>query len=374
MTLRAASAAVIAFDAQSRAAARSAGLRYVSDGTPGIRRQRKRGKFSFSDARGQRITRAAELARIRALAIPPAWTDVWICPSEHGHIQATGRDARGRKQYRYHAKWSKARDNAKHARMCDFASRLNHVRAHCQQLLATRGLTRQRVLAALIRVVDLTSIRVGHEEYARDNDSFGLTTLRVRHARVRGAKIALRFRGKSGILRELTIEDQALATIVRQCLALRGPQLFKYRDEQGRLRRVNASHVNTFLRDLIGHEYSIKDFRTWAATVCVAVELGRSQKVSTQRAMRQQLTAAVKIAAGHLGNTPAICRKSYIHPLILDAYADGRVLSVPRLQAVAAATASMSLTAYHIHEERVRRFLLALMRGAASPRALRKAS
>lgn len=340
-------------EAESRATARAAGLSYVSDSDPGIARVRKRGKFHYLTAQGRELTDAAELARIRALAIPPAWTQVWICPSARGHIQAVGRDARGRKQYRYHARWSKARDMAKHARMCDFASRLQHVRNHCRSALQGRGLTRDKVLSALLCIVDITAIRVGNEEYARDNASFGLTTLRKRHVRVRGGQVELHFRGKSGVTRHVAFADPKLAAVVAQCRATRGQHVFKYRDDNGVLRRVQSHHLNSYLRMLIGEQFSVKDFRTWAATVRVAVDLARSQRVSTQRAIRQTIMAAVRQAAQHLGNTPAICRKSYVHPLIFEAYAKGQVLpSVRKLREVT--------ESYACHEKRVRRFLLDL--------------
>jgi DNA topoisomerase-1 len=364
MTQRAPVAEVLALDARGRATARAAGLRYVGDDQPGLKRVRKRGKFSIIDANGRPLTRVVTLARIRKLAIPPAWTDVWICPHDNGHIQATGRDARGRKQYRYHAEWSKARDLVKHGRMCEFAAGLTRVRAHCESLLKSRGCSRDKVLAALLRVVDLTAIRVGHEEYARANDSFGLTTLRTRHVRIRGSAVELRFRGKSGVLRRLSFDDRALAGVVARCRAFGGPHLFQYRDDRGRLRRVDANQLNDFLRQLIGHDFSVKDFRTWAATVCVAVELRRSEPAASQRATRQTLLAAIRKAADHLGNTPAICRKSYVHPLIVDAYERGRMLPMsPRLRDGA--------QGYRAHENDVRRFLLELARGE---RVTRKAS
>jgi DNA topoisomerase I len=347
---------VLALQAQSRATARAAGLRYVDDRLPGIRRERKRKTFSYFDARGRRIEDEHTLARIRSLAIPPAWTEVWICPYELGHIQATGRDARGRKQYRYHRLWSEARDAAKHGRICDFAARLEEVRAHCQKQLRTRGLTRDKVMAALLSLVDLTSIRVGHEEYARDNDSYGLTTLRTRHARVIGGRLELRFRGKSGILRTLSVRDATLARVVAGCRALGGPHLFQYRDERGRKRKIDANQLNQYLRALVGDKYSIKDFRTWAATVCVAVELRELGAAATQRAAKQQLLAAIRTAAEQLGNTPAICRKSYVHPLIMGAYMDGKVLPAARAAAAAA------VSGYRAHEACVRRFLLRLIR------------
>jgi DNA topoisomerase-1 len=352
---------VLALQAQSRAAAKAAGLRYVDDRRPGLQRERKRKLFSYFDAAGRRITDARVLERLRSLAIPPAWTDVWICPHENGHIQATGRDARGRKQYRYHKAWSEARDAEKHGRICQFAAKLVEVRAHCRAQLATRGLNRDKVMAALLCIVDLTAIRVGHEEYARDNDSFGLTTLRTRHARVRGSHVELRFRGKSGIARKLEFDDAALATVVAACRALGGPQLFQYRDEKGRTRKVDANQLNAHLRSLVGAKYSVKDFRTWAATVCVAVELRSYGVAATQRAAKKQLLEAIRRAADHLGNTPSICRKSYVHPLIMGAYLEGKTL--PRQRGAKLDPAA----GYHAHELHVRRFLLRLIREAGQP-------
>jgi DNA topoisomerase-1 len=340
-------------DADARATAKAAGLAYVSDAQPGITRVLSRGKFSYKNARGQKLTRAAELNRIRALAVPPAWTQVWICPIANGHIQAVGRDARGRKQYRYHARWSAARDLAKHTRMCDFARRLQRVRAHCRTQLQAPGLTRDKVLSALLCIVDITAIRVGNEEYARENASFGLTTLRKRHVRVRGGQVVLHFRGKSGIVRHLAFSDSKLAQVVAQCRATGSGHLFKYHDEKGVLRRVHSQHLNSYLRNLIGEQFSVKDFRTWSATVRVAVDLARSQPASTQRAIRQTILSAVRQAALHLGNTPAICRKSYVHPLIFEAFAKGHVLpNTPKLRDVN--------ESYARHEKRVRRFLLEL--------------
>jgi len=233
-------AEVLRLRAESRQAARAAGLRYVEDSAPGIRRQRKGTGFSYSDARGRPIRDPATLARIRTLAIPPAWQQVWICPSPQGHIQATGRDARGRKQYRYYAQWSAARDADKHLRICEFARLLPDLRAHVLRKLRKPGLERETVLAGLLRMVDLTAIRVGHEEYSRANDSFGLTTLRARHARVRGHWVELKFRGKSGVMRHTVIRDARLAKLIAASRALRGKQLFQYLDESGIPRPVRA--------------------------------------------------------------------------------------------------------------------------------------
>jgi DNA topoisomerase-1 len=363
---------VLALEAQSRAAARSAGLRYTDDRRPGIRRERKRALFSYVDPAGKRLSETRTLDRIRMLAIPPAWNDVWICPSENGHLQATGRDARGRKQYRYHRAWSVVRDAAKHGRMCDFASRLDGVREHCARVLATRGHTRDKVMAALLRVIDLTAIRVGHEEYTRDNASFGLTTLRTRHVRVRGSRVELRFRGKSGIQRTLSFSDPQLAKVIAKCRALGGPHLFQYRDERGVTRSVDANQLNCYLRGLIGESFSVKDFRTWAATVCVAVELRGRVPATSQRAAKKLLLEAIRTAAAHLGNTPAVCRNSYVHPLIMDGFMLGKTL--PKLRVASSAEA---LADYRVHELAVRRFLLRLIKDKsleASRTALKRAS
>jgi DNA topoisomerase-1 len=345
---------VIALEAHSRAAARAARLRYVDDSQAGFSRKRQRSTFAYFDAKGRRLRESEMLARVRALAIPPAWTEVWICRHDDGHIQATGRDARGRKQYRYHRLWSQARDAAKHARMCDFAGRLAMVRAHCRQVLDQPGFDRDKIVCALLCIVDLTAIRVGHEEYARDNASFGLTTLRKRHVRSSGARVELSFRGKSGIARRLSFHDRAIAGVITRCRGLAGTQLFQYCDAHGKICRVTADHLNSYLRGLVGPEHSVKDFRTWAATVRVAVELRQAGPAATQRAVKQQLLAAIGAAAEQLGNTPAVCRKSYVHPLIMDAYQHGMVL--PRARSVDASGD------FRAHELAVRRFLLRLIR------------
>jgi DNA topoisomerase-1 len=350
---------VIALEVQSRAAARAAGLRYCDDRGPGIRRERKRSGFSYFDAAGRRISDPQTQQRIRSLAIPPAWTNVWICPHENGHLQATGRDARGRKQYRYHSAWSDARNLEKHRRICDFASRLAPLRTHCEAALESRGLSREKVMAALLRVIDLTAIRVGHEAYTRENASFGLTTLRTRHARIRGAQVELCFRGKSGILRKLTFRDTRLAKIVAACRALGGPHLFQYVDSRGTPRPVDAAQLNAYLRSLAGRTYSVKDFRTWAATVCVAVELRLNGPANSQRAARKALLEAIRKAASHLGNTPTVCRKSYVHPLIIDAYMEGKTLPARKIAVAPGGD-------YHAHENAVRQFLLQLLK--QSPR------
>jgi DNA topoisomerase-1 len=317
---------MIQLRAQSRRAARAAGLRYVDERQPGLRRARKGTGFTYTDARGRAIRDAATLARIRSLVIPPAWTQVWICPLANGHIQATGRDARGRKQYRYHNAWSAKRSRDKHERICEFARLVPKVRAACRRQLLKPGLERDTVLAGLLRIVDLTGLRVGNEEYARANNSFGLTTLRARHARVHGDEVELRFRGKSGVQRCVRFRDKRLAKLIADCRALRGRQLFYYRDAAGQPCAVRSEHLNAYLRELTEPRYSVKDFRTWSATVMVALDLRARGVASTQRQGKKMVLEAVRTAAEYLGNTPAVCRGSYVHPALFEAYFEGEVL------------------------------------------------
>lgn len=341
------SAEVLRLRAESRHAARAAGLRYVEDAAPGIRRQRKGTGFAYTDARGRPVRDPATLSRIRALAIPPAWQEVWICPSAQGHIQATGRDARGRKQYRYHAQWSAAREAEKHRRICEFARRLPQLRAHCLKRLRKPGLERETVLAALLRIVDLTAIRVGHEEYSRANDSYGLTTLRIRHARVCGNEVQLKYRGKSGIQRCAVVRDARLAKLVADCRALRGKQLFQFIDGTGVVRPIRAEDLNEYLRSLAGAKYSVKDFRTWSGTVRAARELKAIGVASSQRATKKLVLEAIRRTAEHLGNTPAVCRKSYIHPGLLEAFTSGEPMPPePPRGAAGAATHELAVLAF----------------------------
>lgn len=319
-------AVVVRLRAEARRAARAAGLCYADHGRPGFGRARRGKHFSYQDQRGRAIRDAATISRIKSLAIPPAWTEVWICPDPLGHVQATGRDARGRKQYRYHARWAAHRTQSKHARICEFARELPVIRATCNDALRRPGLSRDTVLAALLRIVDITAMRVGNEEYARQNASFGLTTLRCRHARLRGPQVELRFRGKSGIWRDVRFRNARLARIIRDCKALRGRQLFHYLDESGTPHPVHAKHLNAYLRSLTAVKYSVKDFRTWAATVDVAVELRRLGPVPSQRAAKKVIAEAICKAAEFLGNTPAVCRNSYVHPAVLEAYRAGHTL------------------------------------------------
>ena len=288
-------------------------LRYSADSEPGIRRFPSRGRFRYRAAEGGRIS-AATHERIKALAIPPAWTDVWICADARGHLQATGRDARGRKQYRYHEAWRAQRDASKYERMALFARSLPAIRRRVRADLALAGLPREKVLAALVRLLERTSLRIGNERYVEANDSFGLTTLRNRHARVRGARVALQFRGKGGKAQRAEVDDARVARVIRGCRELPGQKLFEYVDDAGAVQTIDSADVNAYLKEIAGHEVSAKDFRTWAGTVHVASTLSRREG----RIGLAHVAEAVRSAAEHLGNTPAICRKSYVHPRVLD--------------------------------------------------------
>jgi len=312
-------------DADGRASARAAGLRYSTDSRPGITRRRAGRGFGYRTADGETIRDHAVLGRIRRLAIPPAWTDVWICADPAGHLQATGRDARGRKQYRYHARWRSGRDDAKFERLIDFARVLPRIRKRCDADLARRGLDREKVLAAVVRLLELTLIRVGNDEYARLNRSFGLTTLERRHARVEGTSIRFRFRGKSGQRHEVGIRDRRLAAIVRRCQDLPGQDLFQYVDDDGATHDVVSDDVNDYLREISGADVTAKDFRTWAGTVLAYRALRALAPGEDERAARHNVVEAVRLTAGRLGNTPAVARNSYVHPAILEAYLDGKI-------------------------------------------------
>ena len=307
-----------------REAARSAGLRYSSDAQPGIRRRRSGRGFSYVDSDGATVRDREVLARIKALAIPPAWRDVWICRWPNGHIQATGRDARGRKQHRYHARWHEARDESKFDRMVAFADALPAIRERTDADLARPGLPREKVLAAVVRLLEMTLIRVGNDEYARLNKSFGLTTLRDRHARVEGSRVRFRFRGKSGREHEVGLRDRRLAIVVRRCQELPGQELFQYVDD-GEVSDIASDDVNEYLREIAGVDFSAKDFRTWAGTVLAYRALRALQPAESETGARRNVVAAIRETAGRLGNTPAVTRKSYVHPAVLEAYMDGRV-------------------------------------------------
>ena len=301
----------------------AAHLTYVTDLDPGIRRRKAGHGFNYIDAEGRPVTAGPTLDRIRKLAIPPAWTDVWIAPTERGHIQATGRDARGRKQYRYHERWRAVRDGGKYERLIAFGRALPQLRKQVDRDLARHGLPREKVLAAVIRVMEITLIRVGNEEYAKANKSFGLTTLRNRHARIGSERAVFEFRGKSGKVHTAGFSDRRLARILKACQDLPGQRLFQYLDEEGRRHSVESADVNAYLHQAMGEDFSAKDFRTWAGTLAAARALVGLPECAGASEAKTNVAACVKAVAGVLGNTPAVCRKAYIHPAILAAYEAG---------------------------------------------------
>jgi DNA topoisomerase-1 len=308
--------------------AKAAGLRYVSDDAPGITRTRAGKGFRYVAVDGRVVKDPAVLRRIRSLVIPPAWTDVWICPLENGHVQATGRDARGRKQHRYHPDWRTVRDQSKYERMVAFGRALPAIRRHVNRDLKRRGLGREKVLAAVTRLLETTLIRVGNEEYARLNGSFGLSTLRDRHVSIRGAKMHFEFRGKSGKRHAIDLRDARLARIVQGAQDLPGQTLFQYTDDDGQTQKIASEDVNAYLREIAGEEFSAKDFRTWAATVLAAEALREFERFDSATQAKKNVLRAIESVAARLGNTPAICRKSYIHPAVIDGYLDGLTVDV----------------------------------------------
>jgi len=307
--------------------AKSAGLHYVNDRQPGIRRIRAGNGFRYAKAGGAIIKETQTLGRIKRLAIPPAWTSVWICADAHGHIQATGRDARGRKQYRYHPYWREQRDENKYDRMLRFGRALPRIRRCVRQHIRQPGLGREKVLAALTRLLEVSGLRVGNEEYAIHNRSYGLTTLRDRHARVRGDKIDFRFRGKSGKEQSATIEHPRLSRIVKKCQDLPGQDLFQYVDETGATHRVTSGDLNDYLARISGQDFTAKDFRTWRGTVLAALALGSLKPDFSRAGAKRNLVRAIEQVAASLGNTPAVCKKCYIHPVILTCYLDGSLIA-----------------------------------------------
>lgn len=313
--------------------ARDAGLRYVSDHEPGISRHRQGERVVYRAADGSRVDDPSTLDRIKALVIPPAWTEVWICANPRGHIQATGRDARGRKQYRYHQRWREVRDSDKYERMIEFARVLPRLRRQVDRDLRRRGLPREKVLAAAVRLLETTLIRIGNEEYARQNRSFGLTTLRGRHARVRGDRVRFYFRGKSGVEHEVGITNRRLASIVKRCQQLPGQALFQYLDEDGNRQRIDSQDVNDYLRSVTGQDFTAKDFRTWAGTVLAAQALQEIEEYDSEAQAKRNVVAAIEKVAMRLGNTRAVCRKCYVHPAVVDAYLDGSMLETLQARA-----------------------------------------
>jgi DNA topoisomerase-1 len=310
--------------------AQAAGLRYVSDIQPGTRRKRAGKGFTYVGPDGKPIHDAAELARIRSLAIPPAYTDVWICPSPNGHIQATGRDARGRKQYRYHPKWREVRDETKFGRMLAFSEALPAIRARVERDLSLPGLPREKVLATVVRLLESTCIRVGNDEYAKSNRSFGLTTLQDRHVEISGSNLRFEFRGKSGKVHKVDLNDRRLARIVQRCQALPGEDLFQYVDDDGVRQTVGSGDVNDYIREISGQEFTAKDFRTWNGTLLAVAALKEVGAWTSQRQAKSHVLRAIDRVAEQLNNTRAVCRKYYVHPAVFESYLAGTMLE--RLQ------------------------------------------
>jgi DNA topoisomerase I len=307
--------------------AREAGLRYVDTAKPGFTRHRAGRGFFYRDTHGDKIENQAHLKRIRALVIPPAWNEVWICPSPNGHIQATGKDERGRKQYIYHPRWREFRDEAKYDRLIDFAEMLPSIRQRVDRELSKPGLAREKVIAAVVSLLEKTLIRIGNESYAKENHSFGLTTLRDRHAAIHGSTITFSFKGKSGVEHNVDLTDRRLARIIKQTQELPGQDLVQYIDDTGEHQPVSSDDVNQFLKEVTGQDFTAKDFRTWAGTVLAASELATFEPPSSTTAANKDIVAAIDAVAKQLGNTRAICRACYVHPEILEAYLDHDVVS-----------------------------------------------
>jgi DNA topoisomerase-1 len=314
------------YKADARQAAEDAGLRYVTDALPGITRRARRSGFSYFDPEGRIVKDAATLKRIRALAIPPAYSDVWICPRANGHLQATGRDARGRKQYRYDSRWNEMRDLTKYEHLIDFASALPALRRKLISDMAKSGLPREKVLATIVHLLETTLIRVGNEDYAQENKSYGLTTLRNRHVDVSGGDLRFRFKGKSGKAWNLQIKDRRIAKIIKACQELPGQHLFEYLDPEGTPRSIGSTEVNDYLREACGQHITAKDFRTWHGTVLAAMALSEFERFDSQAHAKRNVREAIERVAARLGNTTSICRKCYVHPEILNSYLDGKLL------------------------------------------------
>jgi len=320
--------------ADARVSAKVASLRYVSDSHPGIKRRSTGNGFVYVSPRGKILRDTAELKRIRSLVIPPAWTDVWICSLHDGHLQATGRDAKGRKQHRYHPRWRVMRDATKYHRMSAFAAVLPRIRAQVRRDLSLPGLPREKVLATVMRLLEVTAIRVGNEEYARKNGSFGLATLKDRHVDVSGQKIRFQFRGKSGVQHAIDLEDKRLAKIIKRCRDLAGYELFQYIGDDGSLYAVDATDVNEYLKQIAGEDFTTKDFRTWYGTLLAACALKElpSSSGSTKAQLKRNIAQTVEAVARTLGNTKAVCRKCYIHPAVIQAYEEGSLLRSLRVR------------------------------------------
>jgi DNA topoisomerase-1 len=301
----------------------SGALQYVHDDEPGFRRRKSGKGFVYLDARGRKITSAGKIERFKSLAIPPAWTDVWICPRANGHLQATGRDARGRKQYRYHPEWRAVQEEMKFERLISFGEALPAIRKRIADDLRLPGLPREKVVGSIVHLLETSLIRIGNDEYARTNGSFGLTTLRDPQVRVQGGEIRFSFPGKSGQRHQITVHDQRTARIVRKCRDLPGQRLFQYVDDDGRQHNIGSADVNDYLREAAGDDFTAKDFRTWIGTLLAATALSVLQPPRSDAAARREAAAAIEVVARHLGNTPTVARNSYVHPDIVDLYVDG---------------------------------------------------
>jgi DNA topoisomerase I len=312
-------------------AAKAAGLRYVSDTSPGIGRKRAGKHFSYIGLDGKPIRNPKELERIKSLGIPPAWTNVWICPRPNGHIQATGRDAKGRKQYRYHPRWREVRDATKYDRIIAFGEALPRIRKQTSHDMSLSGLPYEKVVATVVQLLDATLIRVGNEEYARENNTFGLTTLRSEHVDVSGSEIEFNFRGKRGKEHTIGVKDRRLAKIVKRCQELPGHELFQYYDDDKVLRTIESDDVNEYLQKITGQNFTAKDFRTWGGTVVATRMLEELGTFESETQAKKNVVQAIKAASTELGNTPAICRKCYVHPGIIDAYMNGSLLNFLKL-------------------------------------------
>jgi DNA topoisomerase I len=351
-----------------RGAAEAAALRYVSDARPGIRRKKAGTGFSYTRADGSKLTEQDVLRRIKALAIPPAWTDVWICPFADGHIQATGRDAKGRKQYRYHARFREVRESTKYEHVVAFADTLPAIRDKAEAHMALRGLPRERVLATVVHLLETTLIRVGNDDYAKQNNSYGLTTLKNRHVVIDGNEVRFRFTGKSGKQWSLRVKDRRIAKIIKACQELPGQELLQYVDEAGNCQDVTSTDVNDYLKEITGKDITAKDFRTWAATVLAAMALNELESFDSAAQAKRNLRAAIEKVAIKLGNTPTICRKCYVHPEVLNSYMDGKL--VLELKAKTESELRSDVQSLKPEEAAV----LALLRGRLAKEAERPAS
>jgi DNA topoisomerase I len=316
--------------AHPKEAAQQAGLRYVTDNQPGLVRRRNGRSFRYLDANRQPVRDPETIERIRSLVIPPAWKDVWICANATGHLQATGRDARGRKQSRYHPRWRQVRDETKYERMVSFGAILPTIREHVDRDIAQVGLPQTKILATIVRLMETTSIRVGNEEYARTNHSYGLTTMRNRHVQIEGSTITFHFEGKSGVKHVVDLQDRRIAKIIQRCQDIPGYELFQYIDETGQHRRVDSADVNEYLRGISGDDFTAKDFRTWTGTVTACRLLRDLEPFENENQAKKNVVEVIKSVAWCLGNTPSVCRKCYVHPAVLDVYLGGTMSAIYR--------------------------------------------